>query len=337
MSTANERLDAVAETMRTYGAYSDGDKALGQIRARSGHDNKRLSDFVGDYPERSLVGNAEQYASAYALLFRALDRLPTRVVMGFVPSESSLDGPVDVLRTEVEAWVEVPVEELGWVAIFPTPDREQTSTSSSSPVQPEPDYRTQNPPPPPLVDPEFDQPATAKGKAQASEEQAKETPPEPSGPSALSRFASSPVTMIVAIALSPLLLLLLAGVVVVFVKSRRRQRRRRRGEPHQRIANGWREVTDLATDLGRPVPSGVTRREAAAFASANAGPLAVRTDAAVWGGDALTDEDVDRYWGELVTTLEAMKHEVGLIDRVKASVSLHSLWRRGHNKRGSGR
>lgn len=326
------RLDRVSEIMVGTGAYSDGDIDAGHIRARAGHSANRLAEFVQEFPRRPFVGNAEQYASTYALLFRDLDRLPTRVVMGFLPSEGSLDGPVEVLSTEAEAWVEVPVVDRGWVGIFPTPPRDQLSSSTTSPQQPEPDYRTQNPPPPPLVDPEFDQPAKASGKAQAADEDDPDDGADADagagGESAISGFVTSRAGLITGIVLSPLVLFALFAGAVVALKARRRRRRRHEGPAHQRIANSWREITDFAVDTGRPVPATTTRREAAEFVGEHTVAIADRTDAAVWGGDELTDEQVAVHWTELEATLASMRSELSWRDRIRASISVQSLGRR---------
>ena len=332
-----ERLDQVKELFTKTGAYSDGDIQANQIQARAGHSNSRMVEFGGRFPTVPFVGNAEQYAAAYALLFRDLDHVPTRVVMGFVPDEASLAGPVEVKQTDVEAWVEVPVKGVGWVAIFPTPDRQQTAASSTAPQQPEPDYRTQNPPPPPLVDPEFDQPAKASGDAKPLEEGAEEPPqPQQPGENPIAKVVSSPYFVGGAIAVSPFVLALLAGLAVIVIKVLRRRRRRSRGAAHQRISNGWLEVTDLATDLGRPVPPLTTRREAAAFVGGSAVELAERTDAKVWGGQDLSDAEVDAYWADLTSALAAMKSEVGPIARIRAAMSPRSL-RRQKSSFGGGR
>ncbi len=317
------RLDHVKELLITTGAYSDGDRQANQIAAKAGHSEARLSEFVQDYPTQPFIGNAEQYASAYALLFRDLGNLPTRIVMGFLPRDRPEQGPIQVHQTEVEAWVEVPVEGVGWVAIFPTPPRDQTSNSSTAPQQPDPDYRTQNPPPPPLVDPEFDQPAKASGEAKAADEQTATEPgqPQDDGTPLLDR----PGVRYAAFAATPLLVVLLIAALVVGVKVIRRRRRRSRGTPDRRIAAGWREVTDLSTDLGRPVPTTNTRREAAVFLGDSSVQLAQRTDANVWSGRELSDADVDQYWDELEATLHSMKSEVGAGRRLRATVSIQSL------------
>lgn len=330
ISSTAERLDRVKTLMIRDGAYSDGDIDGGHIRAKAGHSASRLAEFVDQYPRRPFVGNAEQYASAYALLFRDLDRLPTRVVMGFLPIVESLHSPVEVLATDVEAWVEVPVQGKGWVGIFPTPPRDQLSSSSTSPQQPEPDYRTQNPPPPPLVDPEFDQPAKAEGDAKALEEDEAATDDTkaadgPSALSTLSEFVNSRAGLYTGIAVSPVVLFVGFAIVVGLAKLLRRRRRKSKGAEHERIANGWREVTDYATDRGQVVPDTVTRREAASFVGAGTIALANKTDAAVWGGQTLTDAEVQQYWEELSATLKEIKSELSFFDRIKAALSTRSL------------
>ena len=237
-----------------------------------------------------------------------------------------------MLSTDAEAWVELPVQDLGWVGIFPTPPRDQLSSTTSSPQQPEPDYRTQNPPPPPLLDPEFDQPATASGDAQAPDDPRTTRDDDADAAaddSSLGDILTSPVAVGAGVVLAPFALLAVFGGIVAFVKARRRKRRRERGAPHQRIANGWNEVTDLALDMGKPVPQSTTRREAAAFIGDSTTTLADRTDAAVWGGDELTDDQVNSYWDELSATLGSMKGQLGFVDRVKATTSIQSLRRVG--------
>jgi Transglutaminase-like superfamily len=319
---SGEQLDTIRKVM-SEGTYSDGDTASGvQQKSLGGHSSFRLTDFANQYPKQPLIGNAEQYAAAYAVIFRNL-HVPTRVVIGFRPSKDSTSQAVDVTAKEIEAWVEVPIEKDGWVAVFPTPDRSHTALTSSSEQQPEPDYRTQNPPPPPVLDPEFDQPATAAGKAKSTK--------APKDPSAVKEaktttpLVSKRVVIGAAIGGSPFLLFGLASLVIVLLKARRRKRRRLTGLAHQRIANGWLEVTDLAVDMGRPIPGATTRREAAAFAGSGTSALAVRADAAVWDAGEPSDKAVEEYWAELTSTLKAMRSELGVVHRVKSNISIRSL------------
>ena len=316
------QLDTLARIMHEGGTYSDGDARLKQVQSRAGHSAYRLAQFVDKYPAKPLIGNAEQYAAAFALVFRESFRVPTRVVMGFFPTEESTSKPIEVRAKDVDAWVEVPVREVGWVAIRPTPDRQQNELQPASETQPEPDYRTQNPPPPPVLEPEFDQSATAAGKAKATKKT--ETPAPKLAADGSGFFSGAVLVASVAVGVPLALALAVAGLVVLF-KVVRRRRRRRRGSSYQRISNGWKEITDLAVDMGRPVPHTITRREAAAFVGGGTLALADRADRAVWAGGSPSDEEVDRYWSDLTAALKSLRRRDGLRIRIKSTVSSQSL------------
>jgi len=317
-----ERLDYMRNLLVNDGTYSDGDREAGQLRARAGHGTARLLEFAGRFPDTPLVGNAEQYASAYALLFRDLG-VPTRVVMGFVPDAGSENSAVEVRATDVEAWVEVPVANMGWVAIFPTPPRDQTSVRASSPQQPEPDYRAQNLAPPPLTDPEFDQPATAAGDAVSPSTTLPEK--QEADPELLPAITVPNWTGRAALISSPVLLMLAAALIVILLKRRRSRRRRRSGMPHERVANGWREVNDFAIDSGHPVPADMTRREAAAFVGGSTTQLAERADAVVWSGSSPDQVEVDVYWQDIKTALVGMRRQLSAYKRLRAALSVESF------------
>lgn len=318
------RIDELADRMRTDGVYSDGDINQGQRESRAGHSAYRLTDFV-DNSSGSLIGNAEQYASTLALALRGLGQVPSRVVMGFVPGQ--VDGDrIEVTGEQVQAWVEVPIEGVGWVGVFPTPERNQVALKTSAPSQPEPQYQTPLPPAPPSVEAEFDRPATSKS--------ANQSPPPDDTSNDDDRGDSSgaggglPLRAIVVGGIPVLLILGTLGAIVG-LKARRRRRRRTTGTGGERIANGWREVTDTALDMGTPVPDVSTRREAAHFIGASVAPLASAADAAVFGPDEPTDEEVDAYWDELERTLRSMRSELGFFDRLKTKINMTSLRRRG--------
>lgn len=315
------RLDQVRDQMVEFGTYSDGDKEAGHVQSKAGHSAFRLTDFVKQYPDRPLIGNAEQYSSAFALLFRDLGKVPTRVVMGFLPSAASTAEPVEIHASEVEAWVEVPVADRGWVPIFPTPPRDQISVATRAPRQPEPDYRTQNPPPPPIIDPEFDAPATARGEAEGAE---RETKGQELAGGRLGWLAA-PAARAVAAVSTPFVLLASAAVTISLLKRRRRRLRRSTGPGHRRIAAGWSEVTDFARDLGRPVPATTTRRESAEFVGDGSVALAVRADEAVWSGAEPSDDDVEAFWSDVEAYLVTTAGSLGRLERLRARTSLESL------------
>lgn len=331
------RIDALRDKMIADGAYSDGDKAQGQADSLAGHSEYRLNSFILTEPMR---GDAEQYASALALMLRNLDRVPTRVVMGFEPDASQFsagaNSVVEITGQQVEAWVEVPVKGLGWVAVVPTPERSETALKAKAPAPPVPDYETQVPPPPAVLDPDFDSPATSKTGAKDTRKPEPDKPLDAKDPSKNADDVSSSASGISMIAVgaigSPLAIVVVLSSGILLLKFRRRRRRRRRGVGHVRIANGWREVTDVALDLGRPIPQKSTRREAAQFVGQSTTMLAARADQAVFSAAEPTNDEVAQYWAELETALKSMRRQAGPINRIKAALSMTSL-RQGRRDR----
>lgn len=316
------RLDSMQTFMRETGTYTDGDQSRGQVAARAGHSAVRLAQFVD--ATRGLAGNAEQYASTFALVAQSRLGIPARVVMGFRTDDQS----GDILRVtgdDVEAWVEVPVTGVGWMPMFPTPDRTDIALKQQSQTPPQPDYDTQSPEPPPLVDPEFDTPATSKSDLADQEDNEDNDDTNNDSSFTISGWA----VVAVAVVMSPVLLFVLLLGAVLGIKAIRRRRRYRRGRPDERIANGWREMLDAGIDMGRPVPPTGTRREAATTLGPTTMALAQRADVAIFGGDQLSDDDVDAYWSDLELTLSELKRELPLVDRLRAALSLATL-RRGH-------
>ncbi len=113
-STPIEEVSAIADHLRTEGRYSDGG-----IDTPPGHDLSRMVDFLeAAHP----IGNGEQFASALALMAEARG-VPTRLVLGFVNHSDRSD--LTFLGSGIEAWVEVPVDGVGWVPIDGTPSRDQ--------------------------------------------------------------------------------------------------------------------------------------------------------------------------------------------------------------------
>ncbi len=66
------------------------------------------------------AGYVEQYTTAMAVMARTLG-IPSRVVLGFAPGEQSIDGSVVVRDHNAHAWVELWIEEQGWLRFDPTP------------------------------------------------------------------------------------------------------------------------------------------------------------------------------------------------------------------------
>jgi transglutaminase-like putative cysteine protease len=76
------------------------------------------------------TGTAEQFASAFAVLARAVG-LPTRVVVGFRPVPPDADGVAVVRAADATAWPEVYFAGWGWVAFDPVSGTDTGPSSAS--------------------------------------------------------------------------------------------------------------------------------------------------------------------------------------------------------------
>ncbi len=259
-SNASKRSSITSEMT---GYYSDSNEEDGQAPVPAGHGFGRLQQFA-DASE--LVGNAEQYAATLGLILRN-SGIPARVVMGFIPKEYDPTGTVTITGTDAEAWVEVLVDDVGWVPVYPTPERTKTTIVQDDTPKPIPDRETQVPPPPPVIEPDAEvDPASESTQTERERKEEPDTPEENSG--------GLPVLLIAAVGVVLLPVLLISAVVgtILLMKRRRRRRRRGAGRGDERVANGWKELVDYAVDTGRPVPTATTRREAAAVVGVETAP-----------------------------------------------------------------
>lgn len=320
---------ALATWLSEEGFFSDGQDPSAESVSLSGHGADRIGTLLGG---GLMVGDGEQYAAAMALMVREMG-LPARVVLGFRPDEPTEAGaPVEVTGDDVEAWVEVAFEGVGWVPFDPTPPREQTPDTSDVERPAEPDPQVVQPPPPP--------PAVVTPPDEDTEQPVTE-PTDESDDAAAWWRAALRVGGIVAV---PLVLLALPFLVVGAVKARRRRRRRRRGDTVTRVAGGWSEVLDQARDLRHPVAPRATRRESAAALAASADPagtvlagrvhaLARAADRAVFAAGEPSDQEVRAYWTAVDETLVSLRRGVGWRRRTRARLSLASLRTRPRGRR----
>ena len=309
--TAYAEMLAIAEGLQTEGAYSDGGQDANPV-SPPGHSLRRLLDFISiEQP----FGNGEQFAAAQGLMAQALG-VPVRVVMGFVNEDGG--DEVTFHGGDIEAWIEVPVDGYGWVAIDGTPPEDQLPEPLKQPRSKTEDPEPQ-PPPPTTVPPPTSIPDDL------DPEEPEEDDEEGAGggvPGWLVALGAS--------AAVPLVLLGIPAAGIVAVKRGRRQRRRTRGPTSQRVAGSFDELVDLTRDRGSPVPPRATRRELSAVVGApGAIALATRADVAVFGPDEPTDVDVDAAWDELATTRDSLFAEMGRWDRLRTAVSPTSLRRPG--------
>lgn len=307
---AGAQFVAAIEMLRTQGYISHG-LADTEPPSRSGHGVDRIDElFAGD----RMIGDAEQYAVAASLMARQLG-FPARVVMGFAPGddETSSGGAIELLGSDITAWVEVDTAEYGWVAVDPVP-----------PVRPIPDELPEEPAP--IARPQF----PVQVPPDDPEPRTDQTPPDVSQDD---QEAQDPIIAILLgivtvlgwtllgalVVLSPLL-------VVLAVKWRRRRRRRRAPTPVARVAGAWDQFRDDALDRGIVGAPSATRSEfAETVGLQQSKTLAAVADRAVFAPEQTDADDAERVWLALDDLGESLDRGRSRWERLKARVSVRSL------------
>jgi hypothetical protein len=233
------------------------------------------------------------------------------VVMGFC--EFGCGGNrVEVKGSDVSAWVEVNVAGSGWVRLRATPDRDKKPNVKTPSPRPKPEDASQ-PPPPPVT--------TPPAEEVAADDSVGRKKPDDDSP------LIDPTVMKYLVGIgSPLLVI--GGFVggVILLKRRRRERRRTTGSTRQRVVGGWLELTDLAIDVGRPLPRIATRREAARLlGSDHARAAADMADLATFGPEPPIEDDVTFYWDAVDASGEVLFEGLGRFARAKARLNPASL------------
>jgi transglutaminase-like putative cysteine protease len=208
------------------GGYGADDPA----QSRSGHGLLHVRQLL-----ESRRGTAEQYASAFAVLARALG-YDTRVVVGFVPREEG--SAYRVVGRDIDAWPEVRFTGLGWVPYYPTPGQRSGAQEPGKPPAPQPEPT-----------PSFSRAAIAPP---ARDDTA-------SGPSieVEDRIAYVVTLSVAVVAVFAILL----GTVPLAKANRRR--RRRRGDPNAQVLGAWRDTVDRFAEAGLRLPRSATPAEIA--------------------------------------------------------------------------
>lgn len=321
-----EQLRNIEQTLHTRGFLSHG-TASDAVASLAGHGADRMEAlFSGSV----MVGDAEQYASAMALMARSLG-YPARVVMGFAPTVSDEDAAagraVKVTGHDVTAWVEVPFQGIGWIPFQPTPT--QTDVPQDQVPEPQTEPRPQVRQPPRTQNDEND--LVTDVSIDDSEKKTDQPFELPGWVVPVSLGAGIPAALI----FMPLL-------VVAALKRRRARRRRAAPRATDAAAGAWDELLDRVDELGIAPPPLTTRgRTAAALAprlpAPTTGPgavlpgpgalalLARRTDDAVFSGRELDDAEVDAAWSAMIATVESTRVASPRWRRVLARYRLASV------------
>jgi Transglutaminase-like superfamily len=304
-STAIQKLRNIERSLKTFGYLSHG-RASDPVPSRAGEGADRMIQLFGTSP---MVGDQEQYASAFALMAHTLG-YPVRVVMGFKPPTGA--GTVTVTGNNVTAWDEVAFKGVGWIPFFPTPTKTDAPKQQTTQpkLEPQPQVRQ-----PPRTNPKNDQLLTPVKTKNDTEKH------KPAG------FALPVWAWVVGgIILIPLMLYFIPLGIILILK-RRRRARRNAGDADRRASGAWDELIDGFVELGFTLPrvasrlqtaGALERQSAAQGVEVQAGTLAElarRVDHAVFAAGAEADTAVDALW-----------HDV---DAVRAGLSAGVGWLRG--------
>jgi len=296
-----EQLRNIEQTLHTQGFLSHG-TASDSVASLAGHGADRMEAlFSGSV----MVGDAEQYASAMALMARSLG-YPARVVMGFAPTvtagESSSGTPVKVTGHDVTAWVEVPFQGVGWIPFLPTPT--QTDVPQDQVPKPQTQPQPQVRQPPRTQNDEND--LVTRVQIDNTDKKSKDAIALPAWVVALSLGVGIPALLVFV----PLL-------VVAAIRRRRAARRRAAPRKRDAVAGAWDELLDRVGELGIATPSVATTRRRTAETldphlprrddGFSVATLARRTDDAVFSGRELDDAEVDAVWAEVISTVDAAR------------------------------
>ncbi len=299
---------AVAERLRTTGAYTDGVGA--EATFLPGHSLGRLAQFLDDTEP---AGNDEQYAAALALAADYVG-LPSRVVLGAVPDPTGV-----VHGRDVRAYVEVQVDGQRWWTISPEefiPSRDRSPTARQQTEENHADAAVVPPPneqrPPSSVE-GFTPDTTSSSRPRSLvEDQGWSLPPW--------------AVLALKVAGFPLAVLLLWVLAVVTAKAVRRARRSRAGTPGDRVAAAWEEIVDVLVDAGVPVSLRHTRPELGAVATQpGVAAAAALADRLTFGPDQVSDEDASSAWAQVRRVRDEVAAGQRRRDRWRGAVSLRSL------------
>ncbi|GAA0543643.1 DUF3488 and transglutaminase-like domain-containing protein [Actinomadura livida] len=279
-------------------------RADGRPDAPSGHGILQIQEML-----KSRQGTAEQYASAFAVMARALG-FESRVVVGFTPKTIGPDTYV-VSGEQVHAWAEVRSRNAGWIPFNPTPKLLAAGAQAGVPPTESPSGAAQRPKATPSSKPSH---ATPKGTQRT-----------------VTRDEGAPwLTVTVAAVLAILLLYL--GLVPT-AKTWLRSRRRTRGSPQQRTIAAWQEVVDRLVDVGVPIASTDTTGEVVAATTEKVGGeaphhvrcLAALHGAAVFAPTPPSGSDTDRAWREADLARHAISGTQPRVHRWRARLSTRSF------------
>lgn len=240
-TTPIDKLRAIEAAFKKQGVLSHG--TASDVPSRAGHGADRMKLLLSQTP---MVGDQEQYASAFALMARSLG-YPARVVMGFAPKSVVAGQTVPVTSKEVTAWVEVAFQGVGWVPFDATPSA--TNKPAVQPTKPKTEALPQVRQPPRTGNNQNDLVSPTEIN------KSKKTPDGFTLPAWV-----VPTALWVGI---PLAVYFIPFLIIAAIKRRRRRERQETGAGDRRAAGAWDELADGYAELGYRAPRTATRVQAA--------------------------------------------------------------------------
>ncbi|WP_022889623.1 transglutaminase domain-containing protein [Agromyces italicus] len=266
------------------------------------------------------VGDDEQFATAVALLARALG-YESRVVLGFrLAGAEEVSGAVACTEVctggALTVWTEVAGEHGAWTPIEVTPQHEVAPSLIK-----EGEQLPEHPTTPDRADTAtVDPPA-----AQSESSDTAATSPDEADLGLVSLFT---ILKWIGLGAAALLLLLLPFIALIVAKGARSRRRRHDPVPELRIVGAWDELIDLYADHDVPFGSSADRAAIARASGRRAAvELAARVDGAVFAGDPPGAADADAAWAIVDAERAELRARSRARRRFAAMLSLASLTR----------
>lgn len=293
-TTPIEQLEAIRLTLANTGFLSRG--RASDTPSRAGHGADRITELL-ERPQ--MLGDEEQYASAFALMARSFG-YPARVVMGFAP-EVVEGQAVEVTGADITVWVEVAFDKVGWVAFNPTPEETDIPQDQTPKPQSEPQPQVRQPPRADNDDEDLLSPV----ELEESEEDESNA------------FVIPGWVYTIAVSLLiPAVIIFVPMFIVAALKTRRSRRRREALATHDRVAGAWEELTDQYSELGYAVPGKLTRvlvaqqleAQVTSDSPVRLRSLAATTDEAVFSGLEIDPAESDKVWTEAMAAVELARN-----------------------------
>ena len=291
-----EKLRAIETALKTSGYLSHG-AADDAVASRAGQGADRMVEL---FTRTQLIGDQEQYASAFALMARSFN-YPARVVMGFAPEVGAGQGAVTVLGGDVTAWVEVAFEGVGWVPFYPTPDDTDIPQDQNPKPQSEPQPQVRQPP----------RTQTDENDLVAGVE-VNDSDDKDNGLFEIPGWA-------IAIGLAlliPAALIFIPLFLIGAAKARRAARRRNAKKGDVAAAGAWDELVDRFSELGYSVPANLTRGGTARTLDGQLpekvglATIATRADQAVFSGQEIAKTQSEEVWTEAMAAVRVAQAAV---------------------------